>query len=55
MEKGSEEKGDEAVGERGLVDLGIVGEFEGKEGVEAESEMPGKEGWADGTKGLVIG
>lgn len=42
-EKGSENVGG-AVGERGLVDLGKVGELEGKAGVEAESEMPGNEG-----------
>ena len=53
--KGSAEKGDAAVGERGLVDLDIEGELEGKEGVEAESEMPEKGAWVDGTKGLDIG
>lgn len=49
-EKGSE-KVEGAVGERGLVDLGMVGELEGKDGVEAEREMPGKEGCREGTIG----
>jgi len=47
-EKGSVENVEGAVGERGLVDLG---ELEGKAGVEAESEMPGKDGWGEGTIG----